>query len=56
MTVCIEGDVDAGVPHLLADVRDRSAVGEKQRGERVPQVMEPPPFQPRCLRLDKLKK
>jgi hypothetical protein len=29
MTIGIEGDVDAGVPHLVSDIRRRLAIGDQ---------------------------
>src|SRR6266566_2007729 len=40
VAVAVEGDLDGRVPELLADVLRVLALGDQERGERVPQVVE----------------
>jgi len=49
MPVAVHRDLDGGVTHLLFDVHRALTLLEQQRGEAVPQVMEPHLTQPRLL-------
>ena len=57
MTVRIEGDVDAGVPHLVSNVCRRLAIGDQLTREEMskdrdivfPSFQQPPRLAARCV-------
>jgi len=45
MPIELHRHLDRAVPHLLADVGDGRALGQKQRRKRVPEIVEAPAAQ-----------
>jgi hypothetical protein len=45
VSVSVEGNVDAGMPHLIPNVCSRLAVGDQLAGEKVAEIVKPPAVQ-----------